>query len=234
MSGFAFKQFKVQQNNAAMKVSTDGIMLGAWADLTGVKHLLDIGTGTGLLALMCKQRNQTLSIDAVELDPKAVIDARQNILQSPWSDDIKVHECAIQTFKSSQQFDVVISNPPYFNHSLKGRDQHRNRARHTDGLSYTELLRAYTLHSHARSRLAVVLPSVEAQLFIQEAAQMGFHLHRHCEVQMTPTKPASRSLMEFTSRADATTIRSRLCVRDDAQCYTDDYIALCRAFYLKM
>lgn len=233
MAGFAFKQFKVQQNNAAMKVSTDGILLGAWANIHDASSLLDIGTGTGLLALMCKQRNQSLEIDAVEIDAQAVGDARANILNSPWS-DITVHQSAIQDFSSETKFDVVISNPPYFNHSLQSPDSARTKARHTEGLSFSELLSAYIRVSHSHSKLMVILPCVEADMFTEHANMMGLHLHSVCNVQMTPTKPASRRLLEFSLISTETRCVSSLCVRNSDNTYTTEYIALCRGFYLKM
>ncbi|MBE0369515.1 tRNA1(Val) (adenine(37)-N6)-methyltransferase [Pseudoalteromonas aurantia] len=233
MTSFAFKQFKVQQNKSAMKVSTDGILLGAWANLVGAQRLLDIGTGTGLLALMCKQRNQDLIIDAVEIDAEAVNDARHNISQSPWP-DIMVHQCAIQVFESNHTFDCVISNPPYFNNSLKSPDKQRNKARHTDGLSFSELLSAYIQVSHAKSTLTVILPCSEADIFIECGRVMGLYLHRVCNVKMTPNKPVSRRLMEFSLTSCDTTLMSALCVRNSNNTYTPEYIALCRDFYLKM
>ncbi len=112
MSGFTFKQFKVEHDSCAMKVSTDGILLGAWTYLKGANTLLDIGTGTGLLALMCKQRQPALSITAVEIDEAAYKQAQQNIASSPWP-NITVKHTTIQAFKQAAPFDVVISNPPY-------------------------------------------------------------------------------------------------------------------------
>ena len=135
MSGFAFKQFKVEHDQCAMKVSTDGILLGAWADLSGANTLLDIGTGTGLLALMCKQRAPHLKVSAVEVDETAYQQALQNCQQSPWP-DISTYHQSIQQFEAAGLFDCVIANPPYFNQSLKGDNAARNTARHTDGLSF--------------------------------------------------------------------------------------------------
>ncbi|RJE76543.1 tRNA (adenosine(37)-N6)-methyltransferase TrmM [Pseudoalteromonas sp. MSK9-3] len=233
MAGFAFKQFKVQQNNTAMKVSTDGILLGAWANIGDASSLLDIGTGTGLLALMCKQRNQSLAIDAVEIDEQAVKDARTNIKNSPWS-DITVHQCAIQDFSSETKFDTVISNPPYFNHSLHSPDSARTKARHTAGLSFSELLSAFIRVSHSHSTLTVILPCVEAEMFTEHANVMGLHLHRVCHVQMTPTKPVSRRLMAFSLIPNKSMCASALCVRNSDNTYTPEYITLCQDFYLKM
>ncbi|WP_300582122.1 methyltransferase, partial [uncultured Pseudoalteromonas sp.] len=137
MSGFVFKQFTVTQTRAAMKVSTDGILLGAWADVSGAKHILDIGTGTGLLALMAKQRMPDAKVSAIEIDSDACNDARDNFAASPWP-DINLFEGAVQSFSAAEPFDAIITNPPYFNASLKGDNHARNTARHTDGLSFSE------------------------------------------------------------------------------------------------
>lgn len=232
MSGFAFKQFKVEHDQCAMKVSTDGILLGAWADLSHANTLLDIGTGTGLLALMCKQRAPHLMVSAVEVDEAAYQQALQNCQQSPWR-DISIHHQPIQQFEAVGLFDCVIANPPYFNHSLKGDNAARNTARHTDGLSFAELLGAFRHLSHQDSRFNLILPTTEAQLFITLAQQQGLYLNRHCQVQAMPNKPFSRSLMTFSyEQSEIST--TKLCIRANDNSYTTEYQALCRAFYLKM
>lgn len=232
MSGFTFKQFKVEHDSCAMKVSTDGILLGAWAYLKGANTLLDIGTGTGLLALMCKQRQPALSITAVEIDEAAYKQAQQNIASSPWP-NITVKHTTIQAFKQAAPFDVVISNPPYFNRSLKGLSDARNTARHTDGLSFDELIHAYMRLSHEQSCFNVILPTTEAGLFIELAKQNGLYLNAHCQVKTTPSKAFSRSLMRFSLVSTLPELTS-LCIKGENNRYSDDYIALCKAFYLKM
>lgn len=232
MSGFTFKQFKVEHDSCAMKVSTDGILLGAWAYLKGANTLLDIGTGTGLLALMCKQRQPALSITAVEIDEAAYKQAQQNIASSPWP-NITVKHTTIQAFEQAAPFDVVISNPPYFNRSLKGLSDARNTARHTDGLSFDELIHAYMRLSHEQSCFNVILPTTEAGLFIELAKQNGLYLNAHCQVKSTPSKAFSRSLMRF-SLVNTLPELTSLCIKDENNRYSDDYIALCKAFYLKM
>lgn len=232
MSGFVFKQFKVEHDHCAMKVSTDGILLGAWANLCGANSLLDIGTGTGLLALMCKQRKPTLTITAVEIDHNAYKQASQNIARSPWPNITLKHQ-TIQRFNSDAPFDVIISNPPYFNHSLKGDNTARNMARHTDSLSFEELITAFKRLSHSQSRFNLILPSAEGIIFTELASKNGLYLNAHCQIKTTPNKPISRSLMTFSYQPTQTN-HSILCIRELNNAYTADYIALCKAFYLKM
>jgi tRNA1Val (adenine37-N6)-methyltransferase len=236
MAGFAFKQFCIEQENTAMKVSTDGILLGAWVNLSGVKSLLDIGAGTGLLSLMCKQRAECLAVTAVEIESGAFQDARLNIQNSRWLSDISLHQSAIQDFKSDVQFDLVISNPPYFNDSLKGPSAARNLARHTDSLSFSALLNEFKRLSHPLSRLAVVLPYKEGLEFIALAQQQDLHLVRKCEVKTTERKAISRLLLEFENAADSGLIEPEntvLSIHENGQ-YSKGFIALCRDFYLKM
>lgn len=232
MSGFAFKQFKVEHEQCAMKVSTDGILLGAWADLNGAKTLLDIGTGTGLLALMCKQRAPHLKVSAVEVDEAAYQQAVQNCQQSPWP-DISIYHQPIQQFEAAGLFDCVIANPPYFNQSLKGDNAARNAARHTDGLSFAELIAAFRLLSHQHSRFNLILPTTEAQLFITLAHQQGLYLNRFCQVQATAHKAFTRGLMTFSHKQSEIST-TQLCIRASDNSYTPQYQALCREFYLKM
>ena len=232
MSGFVFKQFKVEHDQCAMKVSTDGILLGAWAKLTNGQRALDIGTGTGLLALMCKQRAVDLAITAVEIDEAAYQQAKQNITQSPWP-DIALYHQRIQEFEADALFDVAISNPPYFNNSLKGDDAARNAARHTDGLSFAQLISAFKRLTHDAALFNLILPSSEAQIFIAEATAQGLYLQHHCLVQTKKTKPATRSLMCFGYQ-EVDCNPQHLIIHNEGGQYSDDFVNLCKDFYLKM
>ncbi|BBN80722.1 tRNA1(Val) (adenine(37)-N6)-methyltransferase [Pseudoalteromonas sp. A25] len=233
MSGFAFKQFKVQQSNTAMKVSTDGILLGAWTNLSEAKRLLDIGCGTGLLSLMCKQRVPNLEVEAVEIDEGAYEDAFANIWHSPWP-DIQLHQGDIRTFNSTDLFDVVICNPPYFNGSLKGPNQARNTARHTDSLPFGALINAFTRLSHPGSRLALILPCTEAEQFKSLGESEGLVLQRECLVATTEYKSPTRSLLEFGYDGAQLIATDSLCIQRSDGGYSAEFIALCRDFYVKM
>ena len=139
-SFFQFKQFTIQQDQCAMKVGTDGVLLGAWVDLTNKKKCLDVGTGTGLIALMMAQRTAEAHITAVEVDEEAVVQARRNVLNSPWKDRVEMVHCNFLSFQPNQKFDSIVSNPPYFTNNLISPDKQRTLARHNNHMTYSELI----------------------------------------------------------------------------------------------
>lgn len=232
MASFAFKQFKIDQNHAAMKVSTDGIMFGAWLSLNNAKNVLDIGAGTGLLSLMAKQRSPQLALSAIEIDEQASDEATLNIARSPWP-DIQLHCLAVQDFESPEKFDLIFSNPPYFQASLKGENAQRNLARHTDSLSFADLITSFLRLSSESSRLAIILPLEGAHIFIELAQAKGFFLIRQCEVKTTPSKAVSRVMFEL-SKVEQALVTESLCIYDGNNQYSAEYTRLCRDFYLKM
>ena len=133
---FEFKQFTVWHDKCAMKVGTDGVLLGAWANVESAKHILDVGTGTGLIALMLAQRTVQADVTAIEIDSMAAIQARENIAHSPWKNRITLFNCDFRYFHDDLKYDLIVSNPPYFVNALKCLDKQRNMARHTDLLYY--------------------------------------------------------------------------------------------------
>ncbi|WP_440053749.1 tRNA1(Val) (adenine(37)-N6)-methyltransferase [Pseudoalteromonas sp. T1lg65] len=232
MSAFTFKQFTIKQNHAAMKVSTDGILLGAWAPVEGVKHILDIGTGTGLIALMSKQRNPQASVTAVEIDEQAVLDAKDNFMSSPWP-DIQLQQIDIQSFYSDNLFDLIISNPPYFNDSLKGPNERRNRARHTDSLSFLTLITSYQRLSTPTGKLAVILPESESQHFCQLVNQRQLFIQSNWAIRSAPDKAVSRRLL-LIGKVPKNLLQQVLVIRNEKNQYSEAFTNLCKAFYLKM
>lgn len=231
MAGFQFKQFAISQQDCAMKVSTDGILLGAWAQVTPLQRVLDIGTGTGLLALMLKQREPSCEVYAIEIDEKAAACARFNIAQSPWQ-NIALYQQDINQFFEQDNFDLVISNPPYFVNSLPNTDNAKRLARHTGSLSFSQLIENWQRLGNKVSRLAVILPKNEAAQLQQLACQSGAYLWRECQVKTTPTKSVSRVLMEFGWQAQAAQ-RENLTIHNKSNDYSEAYKTLCRDFYLR-
>lgn len=214
-----------------MKVSTDGILLGAWAQVTPLQRVLDIGTGTGLLALMLKQREPSCEVYAIEIDEKAAACARFNIAQSPWQ-NIALYQQDINQFFEQDNLDLVISNPPYFVNSLPNTDNAKRLARHTDSLSFSQLIESWQRLGNKMSRLAVILPKNEAAQLQQLACQSGAYLWRECQVNTTPTKSVSRVLMEFGWQAQAIQ-KENLTIHNESNDYSEAYKTLCRDFYLR-
>ncbi|MDR1666658.1 MAG: methyltransferase [Bacteroidales bacterium] len=231
---FAFKQFTVRQSMAAMKVGEDGVLLGAWTNVLQAKRILDVGTGTGLLALMLAQRQPSAQIDAVDIDAAACMQARQNIADSPWKERISVVCDDFGHFArySAARYDLIVSNPPYFSHSLKSPDRQRSLARHADSLSLSVLTDGAARLLSADGKIAVVLPATEARAWAEKYLSLGWSACRMLHVRTTPSKPFSRLLLEL-SRTETSLTENKLTVKNGTDSFTDEYKALTRAFYLK-
>jgi len=234
-SWFKFKQFSISQDKAAMKVGTDGVLLGAWADVEGSQRILDIGTGTGLLALMLAQRNNEAIITAIDINQDAVIQAKENFARSKWKASLSVVHASLADFTrvNDTKFDQIICNPPFFKNAFKSHNSARNTARLNDSLPFDDLLKHACNLTHLKSRLAVVIP-FEAELeFIKISERYGFFLKRVLRIQPTPSKNYSRSLIEL-SRQDVGQIEvSHLVVEDKGRHgYSDEYINLTKNYYL--
>ncbi len=198
-SYFKFKKFTVEQGIAGMKVGTDGVLIGAWASCEGVQSILDVGTGTGLIALMCAQKNNGATIDALEIEEKACEQAIQNINNSAWNDRINVVEGSFQEYSESMQkkYDLIISNPPFFQNSLKNECHQKSLARHTASLSFEELIYGVVRILRKEGCFSVILPYDVKDEFVHIAKSHLLHLNRVLGVKPTPTKPEKRILMEF-------------------------------------
>lgn len=229
---FRFKQFEVCQQRSAMKVGTDGVLIGAWASVQPEdRKILDIGTGTGLIALMLAQRNAEAQVVGVEIDAESAAQARENFENSSWSDRLCIEECAVQEFVTEQRFDLIVSNPPYFVDSLKCTDDSRTTARHTDTLSFAELMRSASRLLKPEGRFAVIVPA-EAALSVISAGSL--HLLRRCDVLTKPKGQPKRVMLEFSPRFAGAATRETLTIGDGtAGGYSAEYKALTREFYLK-
>jgi len=231
---FRFKQFTIYHDQCAMKVGTDGVLLGAWVNSHKAQRILDVGTGTGLIALMLAQRNPNSQIDAVEIDAAASKQAQQNVLASNWHNRVSVYHSSLQQYQSPLPYQLIVSNPPYFVQSTKTPSQRRTQARHTDNLSPQDLL----IHScrllSAKGQLAVILPYHEGLLFKQLAQDTyALHCHHYTQVKTMTYKPITRLLMSFGRAACAAPIVNTLVIGDKRSIgYTPEYLALTNAFYL--
>ena len=231
MAGFRFKQFAVEQEDVAMKVGTDGVLLGAWANSDNVKRILDIGTGTGVIALQMAQRNPIAHIYAVEIDDTAAKRARANFDISPWAERLTVEQTAVQEFAPAEKFDLIVSNPPYFVDSLLPPDAKRSTARHTHDLTFEELDSAVCRLLDDNGRFALILPVTEFEKYL---ALTQLHLVRRCDVCPVEGGAIKRIMGEFakqpTTEIEIENIAIERGRRGD---YTDDYRALTKDFYLK-
>ena len=230
---FTFKQFTIRHDRCAMKVGTDGVLLGAWTDVSHSYRLLDIGTGTGLIALMLAQRCPKASITAIDIDAEAVEQARENVLLSPWSDRVEVALQDICKYLTDKHFDTIVSNPPYFIDSLKCPNDQRNTARHTDTLDAERLLESVARLLTDDGRFSIILPAEQTDLLIQTAYAQGLYPSRQTAVITRPGLSPKRILMEFQKTKEAFQ-PDELIIELERHVYSEGYIALTKDFYLKM
>ncbi|WP_432707163.1 tRNA1(Val) (adenine(37)-N6)-methyltransferase [Hafnia alvei] len=218
-----------------MKVGTDSILLGAWADVSDITgKILDIGSGSGLLALMLAQRTtDSVQIDAVELDDNAALQATDNFAQSPWAGRMALHHCALQSFaaQTPSRYDLIITNPPYYQPGVECRNASRGTARYTSELSHQTLLKHARTLASDKGKMAVVLPCDISVDFIQLAASEGWFLLQHTEVAEFSNRAPHRALMLFGVEP-ASPQSDRLVIRDERNAYSDDFHELTKAFYL--
>ena len=231
---FQFRQFIVHQQRCAMKVGTDGTLLGAWAAAPSVKcRILDIGTGTGLIALMMAQRFPESEVIGIDIDPEAVAQARENVRLSPFSKRIKIEHQDLMKFDDTEGFDVIVSNPPYFVDSLECPDDQRTMARHTVSLTYDGLIRqAFRLLKDDGS-LSLVIPAESRSLIESAASLSGFFLSRVCLVKTTPRKQPKRQLIEFRKHSVKELIIEEGIIEDSPNVRSAWYQQLTKDFYIK-
>lgn len=253
-SYFKFKQFVVNQSLSAMKVGTDGVLIGAWCRLEAeaqLQRILDIGTGSGLIALMLAQRTDGFlkqpHIDAIEIDRDSFMQATENFEASPWSGRLRAINSSLQQLWSDSEvsnellYDHIVSNPPYFNNSLTSPDRARTTARHTGELSFEELAHGVGRLLAADGLFSVIIPSSQEGMVASAMGEVGLCALRVTDVFPRPDKPAKRVMMEFCRRERAELNadkadkpkRTSLIIENDARHdYSDDYKRLTADFYL--
>ena len=233
---FRFKKFTVYHDKCAMKVGTDAVLLGAWADTSFCRNILDIGTGTGIIALMLAQRSQA-TVEAIDIDKEACVQATENVAASPYTERIKVVHASCADFAASNQqkrYDLIVSNPPYFINSLKCPDNKRTVARHTDTLLLSDLIReAQTLLSPS-GRIALVLPYERLEEVKALASANHLYICRQTDVIPSPGAAPKRLLVELSATEENIKNRDTLTIEEARHQYTPEYIALTKEFYLKM
>ena len=250
MGVFIFKKFEVVNERSAMKVNTDGVLLGAaMTILPSDRTMLDVGTGTGTIALMAAQRlssailnsssvilNEVKNprIDAIDIDEASASEASANFINSPWNSILKAHHLPLEEFAASAEtvYDLIFSNPPYFEDSLTAPDERKSTARHTsDGLSYRDILEFAKDRLSENGRVSLVLPADQEAALTRYARMCGLHMFRILRVRTVPRKAPSRMIVEFSRSRCAEPAQELLTIQDEGK-YTQEYLSLTRDFYL--
>lgn len=229
---FRFKQFTINQQKAAFKVGTDGVLLGAYANVTGVRKILDIGTGTGLIAIMLAQRCNA-EIVAIEPDHESYIQSMKNVAQCRWKGRIKVENTTLQDFTYAGKFDLIVTNPPYFSDSLKNPDARKSSARHNDSLTNDDLLKIVSGYLEDNGRFQLILPYTEGNILIAGSHEYGFYCSDILKIRPMVSSGIRRMILTF-SRMRGKTSESFLTIEQGSRHeFTQDYIDLTKEFYLR-
>ncbi len=234
-SWFQFKQFRIAQDRCAMKVTTDACILGAWVPvLQQVKRVLDIGAGTGLLSLMLAQRSANTTIDAIELDSDAAAQARENINESPWMERINIIEGDVCGQQFAHKYDLIISNPPFFNDSLLSDKAQENMARHTCALSYTALADVCVNNLNENGYVAILLPYTEYRVWDDIAIGAGLMPFGKLSVRHRPGAQIKRVVALYGKGGGMVTIEEELVIQDAKNSYTTLFRDLLGPYYLDL
>lgn len=230
---FKFKQFTIVQDGCAMKVGTDGCLLGGWFDCSGSKNILDIGCGSGLIAIMAAQRSNA-TITGVEIDSDAAKQAIENVKNSPWLERIEIVNSNFLEYSTEKRFDTIVSNPPYFVNSLKCDKSSRTLARHSDSLNCKDFFAKCMEISTSDATVSIIIPSDIADEWRTAADENGFSTKRITYIKTTPTKMPKRVLMEFTRENVAGCIETTLIFENGRGEYSEETKTILRDFYLKI
>lgn len=234
-SYFQFKQFRIEQERCAMKVSTDAVVLGALARAPHQHgNILDIGTGTGVLALMMAQKYPQAEIDAVEIDKEAFEQARQNVSSNKLGINITVHQQSFQEFEPSNidQYDLIITNPPYYSGQLQSSKQNINLARHEQGLNFTDLWTGIDCFLKTEGVLWLILPPNEMTAFIELGEENGFYVNSQTLLQDRQSSKVHRVIASFARKKPKLSQKTALVIKDANNVYTPEYIDLLRDYML--
>ncbi len=241
ISQFRFKQFAVSHHRSAMKVGVDGVLIGCWADVKGARCILDVGTGCGLIALIMAQRCPEACVTGIDIDYDSVVEATENADNSNWKDRISIvhgdFPLALNQTRSDKRYDLIVSNPPYFDSGLTDIVTSRERARHQGRLSPSSLLRYSKAFLNIDGKIAIVVPADISSALEKEAFDLGYLLIKKCLVRGHEGAPFKRALLQWklssdTSSEDVSNIEY-LTLEESLNTPTDEYRNLCKDFYLK-
>ncbi len=233
---FRFKQFTVQQDRCAMKIGTDGVLLGSWVPLTNkINSILDIGSGTGIIALMMAQRSDAETIDAVEIDDNAYEQSVENFESSQWGDRLFCYHASFQEFfeEIEDKYDLLISNPPFYTDDYKTKDTSRDAARFEDALPFEHLFIGVSHLLSEKGKFATILPYKEENKAIDIAKKLGLYPQIVTRVKGNPNSEIKRSLLLF-GYDQVALLSDELIIENTRHHYTTEYIELTKDFYLKM
>jgi tRNA1Val (adenine37-N6)-methyltransferase len=234
---FQFKQFSVQQDRSAMKIGTDGVLLGAWTPIENNTYsILDIGTGTGIIALMLAQRSTAEQIDAVEIDEDAYEQATDNFENSPWSDRLFCFHAGLDEFveEPEDEYDLIISNPPFYSEDYKSSNEQRDLARFQYAMPFEDLIEAAALLLSENGIFSVIIPFKEESKFLALSKDYELFPLKITRVKGTPTSEVKRSLLAFSRNEISNFPIDELTIETARHICTPEYIALTKDFYLKM
>jgi len=231
---FNFKQFTINQQRSAFKVGTDGVLLGAYADTEGVKRILDIGTGTGLIALMLAQRSDA-EITGIEPDYESCQHAIENVRNSKWGNRIHILNTDFQYFScDSLKFDLIVTNPPFFSGSLKNPDNRKSVSRHNDKLPGEDILAGTLKFLDDNGRLQLILPVPEAKSFLEKAVEYGFYCNDLLKIKPTEKSDIKRLILSFSRKKSIITEKLISIETDERHRYSAEYINLTKEYYLNL
>lgn len=237
ISMFQFKQFSVQQDRTAMKIGTDGVLLGAWTPIENNPFsILDIGAGTGIIALMLAQRTSAEQIDALEIDEEAYEQATDNFENSPWNDRLFCFHAGLDEFveEPEDEYDLIVSNPPFYSEDYKSSNDQRDLARFQDAMPFEDLIEAAALLLSENGIFSVIIPFKEEEKFLALSKDYELFPLKITRVKGTPTSEIKRSLLAFSRNEITNFPIDELIIETARHIYTPEYIGLTKDFYLKM
>lgn len=238
MSVFRFKRFSIRNELSAMKVNTDGVLLGAAAILrAGDRQILDVGTGTGTIAAMLCQRLADMGCEAykvtgIDIDGPSVQEAAANFSACPWAEHLQASLCPLEDYTPAEPLDLIVSNPPYFENALQAPEERRNAARHTQGLSYRELLAFAEQHLSPEGRMSIVLPADQEDALLRCARSHSLFPLRIMRIRTTARKAPSRIIVDFSRERSSAAASEQTLTLQDSAARSKEYSALTEEFYL--
>lgn len=229
---FRFRQFTIEDDRCGHHVGTDGVLLGAWARVEEARRILDVGTGSGLIALMAAQRAPQARVLGLDIDEESVRQAGENARRSPFSEKVEMHLCDVRDFYDSEGFDCILCNPPFFTEDTLSPDAQRARSRHASLLGFGELITAVRRLLVKDGMFYVILPFVSENIFVNQCFMNGLYVVRRCLVRTVPHKAPRRALLTFALHGVVTSDAEQIVLQERDGSRSDAYARLTKDFYL--